>query len=168
METTIKIKKRCSFCKKTKPLSEFSKDRNRIDGHRGCCKSCIKADHQSERGRAVNRKALAKYNKTPKGKQANWRLYLRSNYGVSVEEYNRMFTIQAGCCGICGKHQSVNQNGNALSVDHNHITKQVRGLLCGTCNRAIGQLKIDESGVALFLKAIDYINRAKEVTDGQA
>ena len=67
MATEI-ISKRCYKCKQFKPLSEFSKDRNRKDGFQNCCKSCIRAYRQSERGRAVNRKAEVKYVKTPKGK----------------------------------------------------------------------------------------------------
>ena len=154
------VGKRCSLCKKTKPLSEFSKDRKRKDSHRGCCKSCIKADRQTDRGKAVNCKALAKHRKTPKGKRAYWSYHLRSHYGITVEEYNRMFTIQAGCCAICGKHQSENTKGQALGIDHNHKNGQVRGLLCSPCNQAIGQLNVDEAGIELLLKAIEYINKA--------
>lgn len=123
---------------------------------------------KTAKGKQVYKKYQRKYALSEKGKRCHKKAEMKFRYGISVEEYNQMFEEQKGGCAICGKHQSENQNGNALSVDHNHITKQVRGLLCGTCNRAIGELKVDESGVKLFLKAIDYINRAKEVTDGQA
>jgi len=121
---------------------------------------------RTKQAKELRNKATKRYARTEKGKQANWRLHLRRHYGITIEEYNHMFEKQKGCCAICGKHQLENTKGQALGVDHNHKTGQVRGLLCSPCNQAIGQLKVDELGVALFLKAIDYINRAKEATDG--
>lgn len=60
----------------------------------------------------------------------------KKNYGIDLNEYNRMFQIQGGMCDICGIHQS--QLKNRLSVDHNHVTGNVRGLLCWVCNRSVG------------------------------
>src|SRR4029077_14260982 len=64
----------------------------------------------------------------------HWRkdYYLRNQFGISIEEYNKLFISQKGCCDICGLHQ--NKVKQALCVDHNHITKEVRGLLCKRCN----------------------------------
>jgi Recombination endonuclease VII len=39
-------------------------------------------------------------------------------------------------CWICRQPESV--PGRSLAVDHDHETKQVRGLLCTSCNRALG------------------------------
>jgi hypothetical protein len=41
-----------------------------------------------------------------------------------------------------------------VHVDHHHVTGKIRGVLCFTCNVALGQLKDD---VTLFRKAIDYL-----------
>lgn len=64
-------------------------------------------------------------------------------YKISVEEYRRMFEAQLSLCAICGKPETV--KNKTLSVDHNHKTGNVRGLLCGHCNRAIGYLREDLS-----------------------
>lgn len=122
---------------------------------------------QTVGGKRMKKKAYSKYGQSDKGKQRTRRACLKFWYGLSLEEYNRMFEEQKGCCAICGKHQSENKNGLALGVDHNHITKQIRGLLCGSCNRALGLLKADELDVELLLKAVDYINGAKEAKDGE-
>lgn len=79
---------------------------------------------------------------------------LKLRFGLSLEDYNRMFVKQQGCCAICSKHQS--KLTRALAIDHNHISGQIRGLLCGSCNAAIGALDTD-SGVKLLQKAIEYI-----------
>lgn len=67
--------------------------------------------------------------------------YLRSKYGISVEEYDAMLLAQEGKCAVCGKENSgIVRNGLPLRmyVDHDHVTKKVRGLLCEKCNAAIG------------------------------
>lgn len=53
--------------------------------------------------------------------------------GVSDEEYERLLVEQEGCCAICGNPPK----NRRLSVDHNHRTGRVRGLLCFRCNRAL-------------------------------
>lgn len=64
--------------------------------------------------------------------------HLMSHYGITTDEYNDMFRKQLGRCAICGAHQS--ECKRALSVDHDHETGKVRGLLCQKCNTAIGLL----------------------------
>jgi len=72
-----------------------------------------------------------------------------SLYGLTLEDYDAMMERQNGVCAIC----STRTKGN-LHIDHNHQTNEVRGLLCGKCNRAIGLLNDD---VSLFTKAITYL-----------
>lgn len=60
------------------------------------------------------------------------------NYGVLPWDYWNAFYCSSGKCAICGKRPMY---GEALSVDHDHKTKAVRGLLCKPCNLAIGLLK---------------------------
>lgn len=59
-------------------------------------------------------------------------------YGLQEGEWHIMFEKQHGCCAICGKHQS--ELKTALHVDHNHETREVRGLLCNVCNMNLGVL----------------------------
>jgi hypothetical protein len=84
-------------------------------------------------------------------------LSLRKNYGIGVKEWDIMFKNQNGVCKICGKPETaLNKKlgiAFSLSVDHCHETGEVRGLLCGACNMAIGGLMHD---VDLMQKALDY------------
>lgn len=61
---------------------------------------------------------------------------LKFNHGITGEQYYKMFEQQKGCCAICGKHQI--KFKKRLVVDHNHNTKQIRGLLCHNCNVSLG------------------------------
>lgn len=63
---------------------------------------------------------------------------LLNKYGISVSEYDLMYVTQDGKCAICKKHCDV------LYIDHNHLTRQVRGLLCHKCNVGIGMLHDDK------------------------
>jgi len=72
------------------------------------------------------------------------------SYGISVEDYDRMFAEQNGACYICGKAPE----GRALDIDHCHKSGKVRGLLCSNHNRALGLLGDDPD---LLLKSIEYL-----------
>jgi hypothetical protein len=85
------------------------------------------------------------------------RYNLKYNFGMTMEEYNRMFEEQKGCCIICGIHQS--KLKRALSVDHNHSTKKIRSLLCGNCNHMLGHAHED---IEILQKAIEYLEQYSE------
>jgi hypothetical protein len=53
-------------------------------------------------------------------------------YGITIDDYNKMFKQQEGKCDICKRHQ--NDLTRILCVDHDHKTNKVRALLCVTCN----------------------------------
>jgi len=82
---------------------------------------------------------------------------LKKDYGITLDDWNRMFEAQNGCCAICGQHQS--DLSRTLCVDHNHETGKVRGLLCGTCNRSIGLLKDDKD---ILRSAISYLEKHED------
>lgn len=83
---------------------------------------------------------------------------LRRLYGITLEEYSRMWDDQKGVCKICGKAESSFEpksgKNRKLAVDHCHATKKIRGLLCSKCNTALGNFKDD---IGLLTKAIEYI-----------
>ena len=68
------------------------------------------------------------------------RSMLKKNYGLTLEEYDQMFEQQQGVCAICHTRETArNQYGpQHLSVDHDHDTGEIRGLLCDQCNKGIG------------------------------
>ena len=77
---------------------------------------------------------------------------LHSRYGITVEEYDRMFAEQDGKCAICG----VKVEKHRLCVDHDHATGKVRGLLCRLCNRHLGGFR---DSIDLLRRAIAYLER---------
>lgn len=78
--------------------------------------------------------------------------YLIGSKIFDYKDFNAMFEEQNGCCKICGLHQS--DIGKTLSVDHNHETGQVRGLLCQRCNTVIGMAR---DNIDILNSAIDYL-----------
>ena len=114
----------CKTCGVEKPLTEYYKQSNRTSYYTWC-KKCHKE---------VKRKSTLK------------------QYGITPEEFNKMYADQNGECLICERHQT--EFKETLSVDHDHKTGRVRGLLCGACNRAIGLFKDDPN---ILRAAIDYL-----------
>lgn len=78
---------------------------------------------------------------------------LKRKYGLSLERYEELNSEQGGVCAICKKKDSA---GRRLAVDHSHITGQIRALLCGNCNAALGL--VNDSTETLF-SAIAYLKR---------
>lgn len=64
-------------------------------------------------------------------------LYLERTYGLSLEEYDMLLLMQGGVCAVCFKPP---KPGVHLHVEHDHTTKQIRGLVCAYDNlRVIGR-----------------------------
>ena len=80
--------------------------------------------------------------------------HLRKTYGVTTELYEELKAAQNGVCAICGSEGWLNRE---LAVDHDHTTGEVRGLLCGGCNVALGLFK---DSPAALIAAIAYLARS--------
>lgn len=82
-------------------------------------------------------------------------------YGLTVEQFEAMREAQGNRCAICGSPPDPNgvRASSRLHVDHDHLTKRVRELLCSRCNQGIGYFKDDP---AMFMAAADYINKHRE------
>ena len=119
----------CPKCGEDKPASEYY-------SNYGYCKPCHK-----------------EYGKNP-DKQRHYQL--RKKFGIGINDYNRMFEDQKGCCAICGDHQS--ESNRALAVDHDHDTGYVRALLCMKCNTALGKFK---DSIEVLQKALAYLEKYK-------
>lgn len=76
-------------------------------------------------------------NKKYKQNGGSRRYRMRAIYNISEGEYNSLYAAQGGCCAICRKPCTKNKN---LSIDHDHRTGRIRGLLCSNCNLGIGKL----------------------------
>ena len=73
---------------------------------------------------------------------------LKYSYNLKIEEYYNLFEKQEGKCLIC------NNEFDILSVDHDHKTGEIRGLLCMTCNNGLGCFKDDTE---IIKSALNYL-----------
>lgn len=145
--------KSCRICGQLKPVSEFYEMAGMADGHRNECKAC---NLQQKRERYLRDPEVAKarvkkwqhdnaerYNaaqrarrQRPEVKAAERGGHLKRKFGLTSEQYDEMFEHQGGVCWICGEPPAESQ---ALDVDHDHTTGEVRALLCRNCNQGIGK-----------------------------
>jgi hypothetical protein len=79
---------------------------------------------------------------------------LKRLYGLTASQYEQMATRQNHVCAICGAPCAT---GNRLSVDHNHQTNTVRGLLCQRHNKGLGFFDVDRVGPDLLKAAVRYM-----------
>jgi Recombination endonuclease VII len=79
---------------------------------------------------------------------------LKRNYGITLEDYEAMFTSQGNCCAICRR-----EPGNRpLHVDHCHDSGVVRGLLCHQCNWYLGTIEADRGVLERLLEYLKTNN----------
>ena len=131
--------KRCRTCEQTKPLPEFSANQR-------VCLEC-------------NREYHADWRKNNKEKRLANLLWHR--YGISLIDYEIMLHRQEGKCAICSKVM------NPPCVDHCHTTKEVRGLLCRSCNKALGTFGDDLEGIQNVVKYLEtFLAKHREGQNG--
>lgn len=105
--------------------------------------------------RKENREKIQKMQKLWRQKNPDkCRKYYRNNglrlYGITTQEYDALLKVQNGKCAICERPHT--EFERRLHVDHDHLTKQVRGLLCVKCNQGIGY----------FDDSFELLERAKQ------
>lgn len=138
--------KTCEVCRTEKSDEDFHRRKQSADGLQHYCKSC-----SAERNRewAIKHPARRRH--------INRRAHLRSKYGITPEAYAEMFAAQGGRCAACERTAGRRQ----LAVDHDHDTGEVRALLCGSCNSALGLL---QESPAIIARLGGYITRFKSST----
>lgn len=114
----------------------------------GQCRQCVKNSKNAAR-------AIGKYKETDKAYQLKYGAENRKrqrtkNYGLSVEQFDKMLVDQNNQCKIC---QVVLDGGKKTHIDHCHETGLIRGLLCNHCNIGIGHFKHSPE---LLIKAAEY------------
>ena len=107
----------------------FIPDKGSKYGYRNACLKCYPTDNTAE----GMKRSKAKY-------QAAKR------YQVTIEEYEENMAT-SDCCEICERTDN-------LCYDHCHTTMKFRGILCRSCNAAIGHLGDNLAGVQ---RAIVYL-----------
>lgn len=87
--------------------------------------------------------------------------HLNHRYGISIEEYDKLFLAQGGVCALCSEPPTVRY----LSVDHCHRTGTVRGLLCKKCNTALGLFRENIKTLRAAAEYVEKYNRGAETTE---
>lgn len=73
--------------------------------------------------------------------------HLRRRYGIGNAEFNSLVEAQGGVCAACREQKPEH-------VDHDHVTGEVRGVLCFSCNGGLGLFR---DRIQLLERAIDYL-----------
>ncbi len=134
---------RCSTCKKTKDMEEFTNSELKSLNPR--CSICRRIQsHKYEETNSISRK-----------------------FKLTRIEYNKLWENQKGLCAICSLPETMVDKGKVrnLAADHCHKIQletgetKIRGLLCTHCNNGLGRFK-DSS--TLLKKAAKYLDDFNE------
>jgi hypothetical protein len=134
------IRKTCNKCNLEKNLDKFYPKPGGLYGVEGICKVCSK------------KRTTKWYKRLSFSSKRNRQL--KAVHGLSLQDYNHLYDIQNGVCAICGKSETRKTKNTIcpLSIDHDHKTGKVRGLLCSLCNTGFGS----------FHESVDIIEKAKQ------
>ena len=139
--------KQCPKCKLTLSVDLFQKNRSAKDGLQYQCTSCRKLIEKSPIKLARDRKRYHDNKGIYRDK------YYQRTYGLTIDQYNSLLASQGNKCAVCKGNC---KTGRLLAVDHDHNSGSVRGLLCSSCNQALGLLQDDSEIISNLLK---YINK---------
>jgi hypothetical protein len=85
--------------------------------------------------------------------QAERAARIKKLYGITQDGEKLLIARCGGCCEICGREFSLK---NRYTIDHDHKTGLIRGLLCVKCNSGIGLLDDDKENL---MAALVYLAR---------
>lgn len=134
----------CGRCKRWLPITEFSFNKVKWDGLQERCNEC-RHTHWATVGIDTRRNLPIE-----KKREMHRKSVIRS-YGLTQEDFESMKLAQGNKCAICG---STDWGRPSPSIDHDHKTGKVRGLLCNRCNRALG---LAEDSPLLLIKMAKYL-----------
>ena len=85
----------------------------------------------------------------------------KKRYGITVVEYERLLLVQNGNCAVCEEQETrvhhITGKPQRLAVDHDHVTGEVRGLVCHRCNVTLARVGDSLDGVMRF---VNYLTRS--------
>lgn len=84
-------------------------------------------------------------------KAYNHEKHVQTVYGLEKGDYARLYEFQGGLCALCRRATGASRR---LSVDHDHATGDVRGLLCRPCNTLLGHAR---DRLSFFRRCIGYL-----------
>lgn len=143
----------CLGCQIWKPFSEFYWH-TQSAAPRSRCKECL--DAANRRWAANNPDAARKISR-----RSNYTGDLR-RYGITPQQFDWLHANSDGRCQIC---RQLDNRRRRLSIDHDHLTREIRGLLCSRCNLMLGHV---EDNVELLRSAIAYLEGQRPRIDRDA
>ena len=140
-------RKVCTSCGELKPPAAFHRHASSADGLHSSCRLCR------------NGQEAARYRSRPHGYKRSRRLW--HFYRMTEEDWASHWKFQVGRCASC----NASLGTGTPHVDHDHSCCPgerscggcVRGLLCRSCNLAIG---IANDDPAVLRSMADYLDRA--------
>ena len=105
---------------------------------------------QPEHVHALDKKSKIKHQVKVAARTSAYRqrTFRERNYGLSYTRYLALHAQQNGACAICKKPVAV------LAVDHDHESKEIRGLLCRRCNSGLGMFG---DSIQMLVAALEYL-----------
>lgn len=82
-------------------------------------------------------------------------------YGLTLEQIDAMLVQQDHRCAICG--QTLKETNR--HIDHDHLNKRVRGILCNKCNLGLG---LFNDNIELTKKASEYLVKYLLEVEGES
>jgi hypothetical protein len=150
--------KTCSSCEKTKPVQEFSAAKETIDRLTSQCKACVRESwekwyYSGDEARIANAKA----NRNHYGVSSQEILHQKKlkRYNLTQDSYDKLVERSSGLCEIC-------KDRPIQDIDHCHSSGEVRGLLCGPCNRSLGGF---QDNIGILLNAVRYLRYSQQTND---
>jgi hypothetical protein len=128
----------CRLCNKELPLTSFHKNGTRK--YRTDCIDCRNAHRRQLR--KDNKETIFQKENTPEYKEKSKAAFIKRRYDLTIDQFQQLEIKQNNCCAICNKPEK-HKYKKKLSIDHNHVTGKVRGLLCHSCNVVLGLIKED-------------------------
>lgn len=134
---------KCTGCLEDKPINSYQKDKHTVTGRKHRCKDCsLSIDAK---------KANAYYHANREKIRAKSKWYRRKAvFGITKEQFFEILASQDGACAICRTKEVKGE----FHIDHNHITKEIRGILCQGCNTGLGMMK---DSLTVLRNAITYL-----------
>lgn len=117
--------------------------------------SAVRAEFAQQRRRRQQQEREEK-------REARRRYYLQwRGADTTGFDYQAMYEAQHGRCRICGRRERAKiargrrRRIRALSADHDHRSRKIRGLLCRNCNHGLGYFRHDPQ---LLRRAATYLS----------
>jgi hypothetical protein len=130
LRRTGKNERICSRCRVQKPLTEYYLKPDSATGTHGSqCRECVKLQVLES--------------------------LRRRKYGLTPDQWNKLFKSQGSCCAIC---KTTDSEDRAWHTDHSHETGKTRGILCKNCNLTLGFAK---DSTEILQSAVIYLKHSK-------